>query len=435
MRALTALCLAAALAAPAALAAQQPAAAQPGSRVWDRVVAVVGDTSVLYSDVLIEIESMQAQGQQVPTDPTARRQLENDVLQRRVDDLLLLEGARRAGITVDAAEIAGEVETQINRVQANFGTQAAMEQALAQTGRTLEQYRATLTAQYTDQTMIQRFIRDRVSKMAAPAVTEAEIQQYFEEQRAQLGQRPATLSFQQAVVKPVAGDSADAAARRKAEAILAELRRGGDFEAIARRDSQDPSAPQGGMLGWFHAGQMVREFEQMAFALRPGDISPVVKTEYGYHIIKLEKVRGGERQARHILIRPEITEADVARARTLADSIATAVRGGASLTQLAARTNTPPDQRTLRDVLPERLPTEYGQAMGQAAPGTIVGPFQLNEGGGPSFVIAKVTDRRAGGDYTLADVRDQIRERIIQQRQVERLVGELRQVTAVTVMQ
>jgi peptidyl-prolyl cis-trans isomerase SurA len=435
MRALTALCLAAALGAPAALAAQQPAAAQPGSRVWDRVVAVVGDTSVLYSDVLIEIESMQAQGQQVPTDPAARRQMENDVLQRRVDDLLLLEGARRAGITADAAEIAGEVETQINRVQANFGTQAAMEQALAQTGRTLEQYRATLTQQYTDQTMIQRFIRDRVSKMAAPAVAEAEIQQYFEEQRAQLGQRPATISFQQAVVKPVAGDSADAVARRKAEAILAELRRGGDFEAIAKRDSQDPSAPQGGMLGWFHAGQMVREFEQMAFALRPGDISPVVKTEYGYHIIKLEKVRGGERQARHILIRPEISEADVARARALADSIATAVRGGASLTQLAARTNTPPDQRTLRDVLPERLPTEYGQAMGQAAPGAIVGPFQLNEGAGPSFVVAKVTDRRAGGDYTLADVRDQIRERIIQQRQVERLVAEMRQVTAVTVMQ
>ncbi|HSU16233.1 peptidylprolyl isomerase [Longimicrobium sp.] len=434
MRALTALCLAAALAAPAALAAQQPAA-QPGTRVWDRVVAVVGDTSVLYSDVLLEIESMQAQGQQVPTDPTARRQMERDVLQRRVDDLLLLEAARRDKLTVDAAEIAGQVETQINRVQQNFGSQAAMEQALAQTGRTLEQYRATLTQQYTDQTMIQRYIRERLSKMAAPPVTDAEIQQYFEQQRGSLGQRPATLSFQQAVVKPVAGDSADATARRKAEAILAELRRGGDFEAIARRDSQDPSAPQGGMLGWFHAGQMVREFEQMAFALRPGDISPVVKTEFGYHIIKLEKVRGGERQARHILIRPEITEADVARARTLADSIATAARGGASLTQLAARTTTPPDQRTLRDVLPDRLPPEYGQAIGDAAPGTVVGPFQLGDPSGPSFVVAKVTDRRTGGEYTLADVREQIRDRIIQQRQVDRLLGELRQVTAVTVMQ
>jgi parvulin-like peptidyl-prolyl isomerase len=266
-------------------------------------------------------------------------------------------------------------------------------------------------------------------------VSDAEIQQYFEQQRAQLGARPATVSFQQAVVKPVPSDSADAAARRKAEAILAEIRRGGDFEAIARRDSQDPSAQQGGMLGWFHAGQMVREFEQVAFALRPGDISPVVKTEYGYHIIKLEKVRGGERQARHILIRPEITDADIARARALADSVAGAARAGTPLTQLAARTNTPPDQRTLRDVLPERLPAEYGTALGQAAPGTIVGPFETNEGTGPSFVVAKVTDRRAGGEYTLADVRDQVRNRIVQQKQVERLLAELRRVTAITLLQ
>ncbi|HEX8245651.1 MAG TPA: peptidylprolyl isomerase [Longimicrobium sp.] len=434
MRALNALALAAVVAAPAAALAQQPAAPQPGTRVWDRVVAVVGDTSMLYSDVQIELERMQAQGQPVPTDPAARRQMERDIVQRGVDDLLLLEAARRAGVVADPADIAGEVEAQINRVQQQFGTQAAMEQALAQTGRTLDQYRATLTQQYTDQTLIQRYIQQRLAKMAIPAVSQAEIQQYFDQQKAQLGARPATLSFQQAIVKPEAGDSADARARRKAESILAELRRGGDFEAIARRDSQDPSAQQGGMLGWFRAGQMVREFEQMAFALRPGDISPVVKTQYGYHIIKLEKVRGGERQARHILIRPEITDADVARARTLADSIATAARGGTPLTQLAARTNTPPDQRSLRDVLPERLPTEYGAALGQAADGSVVGPFEVNDGSGPSFVVARVTERRAGGEYTLADVQEQIRNRLVQQKQVERLLAELRQVTAVTVM-
>jgi peptidyl-prolyl cis-trans isomerase SurA len=434
MRALTALALTAALAAPAALAAQQTTAAQPGPRVWDRVVAVVGDTSMLYSDVLLELESMQAQGQTVPTDPAGRAQLEREIVQHRVDDLLLLEGARRAGITADPADIAGQVESQINRVQAQFGSQAAMEQALAQTGRTLDQYRATLTQQYTDQTLIQRFIQERTSKMAMPPVSQAEIQQFFDDQKGQLGARPATLSFQQAIVKPQPSDSADARARRKAEAILAELRRGGDFEAIARRDSQDPSAQQGGMLGWFHAGQMVREFEQMAFALRPGDISPVVKTEFGYHIIKLEKVRGGERQARHILIRPEITEADIARARARADSIAEQARAGTPLTQLAARTNTPADQRSVRDVLPDRLPAEYMQAMGQAEVNTVVGPFQTNDPTGPAFVVARVTDRRAGGAYTLADVEEQVRQRIVQQKQVDRLLGELRQVTAVTVM-
>ena len=434
MRALTALALTAALAAPAAAAAQQTAAAQPGPRVWDRVVAVVGDTSMLYSDVLLELESMQAQGQTVPTDAAARAQLEREIVQHRVDDLLLLEGARRAGITADPADIAGQVESQINRVQAQFGTQAAMEQALAQTGRTLDQYRATLTQQYTDQTLIQRFVQERTSKMAVPAVSQAEIQQFFEEQKAQLGARPATLSFQQAIIKPQPSDSADARARRKAEAILAELRRGGDFEAIARRDSQDPSAQQGGMLGWFHAGQMVREFEQVAFALRPGDISPVVKTEFGYHIIRLEKVRGGERQARHILIRPEITEADIAAARARADSIAAQARAGTPLTQLAARTNTPSDQRSVRDVLPDRLPAEYTQAMGQAEVNAVVGPFQTNDPTGPAFVVARVTERRTGGEYTLADVQEQVRQRIVQQKQADRLLGELRQVTAVTIM-
>lgn len=432
MRALNALALGLLLAAPAAAAAQQTPAAQPGAQVWDRVVATVGDTSVLYSDLTIELEAMQAQGQQVPTDPAARTAMLRDIMNRRVDDLLLLEAARRANTEIQPVEVAAAVESQINRVQQQFASQAAFEQALQQSGRTIEEYRRTLTQQYTDQTMIQRYVHERTSKMAVPPVSDAEIEQFFNTQRAQLGQRPATVSFQQVVVKPQPSDSADARAQRKAEALLLEIRRGGDFEAIARRESQDPSAQQGGMLGWFRQGQMVRPFEQVAFALRPGDISPVVKTEYGYHIIKLEKVRGAERQARHILIRPEITEADIAAARQRADSMAAAIRAGASVTELAQRTGTPPEQRTLRDVLPERLPTEYTAGLGDAAAGAVVGPFQVNEAGTPSFVVAKITERRAGGEYTLADVRDQVRERIVQNKQVERLVAELRQVTAVS---
>jgi hypothetical protein len=138
------------------------------------------------------------------------------------------------------------------------------------------------------------------------------------QQRGRLGQRPATVSLQQAIIKPQPSDSAKAAARRRATEVLEELRRGGDFEVLARRHSQDPSASQGGMLGWFRQGQMVRPFEMVAYAMRPGDVSGIVETEYGFHIIKLEKVRGPERQARHILIRPEVTPADVEAARAQA---------------------------------------------------------------------------------------------------------------------
>lgn len=432
MRALTALALATLLAAPAAARAQQPT--QPGTRVWDRVVATVGDTSLLYSDVLVEVEAMQAQGQTVPTEPAARAAFLRDVLNRRVDDLLIIEAARRdPEIVIDPTDVVTAVENQINRVQQSFGTQAALEAELAKTGRTLAQYRQELTRSYTDQTLISRYRQNRMQKMAPPPVTEDEIRAAYDRQRSQLGARPATISFQQAIIKPVPSDSADARARRRAEEILVELRRGGNFEELARRNSADPSAQQGGMLGWFRAGQMVREFEQMAFALLPGQIGPVVKTEYGYHIIKLEKVRGPERQARHILIRPEITEADIAAARMRADSFATAVRNGASLTELAARTTTVPEQRNLRDVLPERLPAEYSAQLSTPEIGTVVGPFQVSDPAGTAFVVAKLTDRRAGGEYTLADVHDYLRDRLVEEKQMQRMVAELRQVTAVNV--
>ncbi|HEX8692789.1 MAG TPA: peptidylprolyl isomerase [Longimicrobium sp.] len=418
-----------ALATPAL--AQQPA--QPGEQVWDRVVAVVGDTSLLYSDILIELEAMQAQGQQLPTDPAQRAALIRDLVQRRVDDLMLLEAARAEGTSVDATEVVTAVERQINQVQQQFGSEEAFRQALARSGRTLEEYRQTLTQQFTDQTMVQRYIGQRLQKMAAPPVGEEEIRAFFEEQKGRLGQRPATVSLQQAIIKPQPSDSAKAAARRKAMEVLEELRKGGDFEVLARRHSQDPSASQGGMLGWFRQGQMVRPFEMVAYAMRPGDVSGIVETEYGFHIIKLEKVRGPERQARHILIRPEVTPADVERARARADSVATAARGGASLVEMAERYGTPADQRVARDVVLERLPAPYGTAVGAAAPGTVVGPFELAEGAGTSFVVAKVTERHEAGEYTLDDVREQVRSRLVQQKQVERLLEELRGRTHVQV--
>src|ERR1044072_8815468 len=170
----------AAAAFPAVLAAQP--APQPGEQVWDRVVAVVGDTTVLYPDVLIEMEAMQAQGQTLPTDPAQRGAMIREIVQRRVDDLILLEAARRSGVTVDPTDVVTSVERQINQVQQQFGSEQGFRDALAQSGRTLEQYRQTLTQQFTDQTMIQRFVQERITKMAPAPVTEEEIRQVFASQ-------------------------------------------------------------------------------------------------------------------------------------------------------------------------------------------------------------------------------------------------------------
>jgi len=81
----------------------------------------------------------------------------------------------------------------------------------------------------------------------------------------------------------------------------------------------------------------------------------------------------------------------------------------------------------------ERLPPAYGTSLGSAEVGAVVGPFEVNDGSGPSFVVAKLTDRSAAGAYTLDDVREQVRERVVQQKNVERLLAELRQSTHVQI--
>lgn len=98
--------------------------------------------------------------------------------------------------------------------------------------------------------------------------------------------------------------SLDAQAKAKAEMVLAKVNAGGDFATLAKQYSQDSTASNGGDLGFFSRGQMVKPFEDAAFALQPGQVSGLVKTQYGYHIIKLIAVKGSTIDAAQILIKP-----------------------------------------------------------------------------------------------------------------------------------
>ena len=95
------------------------------------------------------------------------------------------------------------------------------------------------------------------------------------------------------------------------------VRAGEDFAKLAKEFSTDPgSKEKGGDLGWFGHGQMVPEFERWMFGLRPGDLSPVVETVHGFHIIRVDRVQPGEVKSRHILVQPKIDSADVGLRRS-----------------------------------------------------------------------------------------------------------------------
>jgi hypothetical protein len=328
------------------------------------------------------------------------------------------------------------VEQQLAQVQQQFGSQQAFEQALSQSGRTLEQYRQTLTQQYMDQTMMQRFAQKRVEKMAKPNVSDDEIAAYFERQRERLGARPATLSFQQADhPAAVASDSARAAARRTAEKMLAELRAGGDFEVLARRYSAGRRAPQqGGMLGWFREGQMVRPFEAMAYSLRPGDTSPIVETEYGYHIIRLEKVaRPRAPGAAH----PDPPRGDRGRRGARPRHRRLHRRRGAHRRRFARRAGRGarlpgPTSAAEPEVLAGPSPARVHPPLGAPARRR-GGPLRAGHAFGDAGVRGGQDHRRGrrGAPTQLSDVADQVRERVQQQKRWSSVLTELRRTTYV----
>lgn len=405
----------------------------PAPELVDRVVAVVGDSVVLLSQVEEETQRLQLRGISVPSDPEALSALRSELLDAMINQLLIIQAAQRdSTLTVDEAELeeiaAGQIAQQVRRV----GTQAALTQQLAQQGFSLSSYREFIKGQVRRERLQQMYLQKSQAQGTSVMVDEEEVRAAWEEQRAQIPPAPASVSAYQVVVEPVPSDSARAAARAEAEALLEQIRAGEDFETLARRFSQDPgSAPQGGDLGWFRRGVMVPEFEDVAFRLPENQVSNVVDTDFGSHIIKMERVRGGERKARHILITAEVTEADVERARARAAELRRRVDAGEPLPSLRSEFGVegpgalPDSIFTPLDQIGQ-LPEGY-RPLATASPGDLFGPIEFEFQGTPHFAVVRVEEVREAGPRTFDDVKDQLRARLQEQKVLERIIQRLRE--------
>jgi peptidyl-prolyl cis-trans isomerase SurA len=407
--------------------------------VVDRVVAVVGNRPVLASQVDEEVFSRQSQGQHLPNNPDSLESVRKQIIASIVDEELLVQQAQRdTTIKITDQEIADGVEQQVRKVRGNFNSEVDYKDELKKAGfGTPEEYRRWLTDQQRraafQNRLIDKLKQEGQLKPVPP--TEPEMRAYFEEQRGQLGSRPATISFRQIAIAPRPSAESKARTRAQADSIVGELRKGADFATAAKRFSQDPgSKDQGGSLNWFRRGVMVPEFERVAFALRPGVVSDPVESPFGYHIIQVERVQPGEVQARHILLTPEVDSAHVDSARALADSVRALVLRGASFDSLQRVHHDPSAERQADQVPVDKMPEAYGKAIGQADSGTVAPVFKLpGTGTREQFVVVQVTGRRPQGDIRYEDVRDRIRDQLGQQLAIRRYIDRLRRSTYVDV--
>jgi peptidyl-prolyl cis-trans isomerase C len=192
---------------------------------------------------------------------------------------LLVQEVKARKIVVPEAEI----DAQMAQIRGQFQTDAQFQQALAMQKMTLEIVRDDARSEIGVEKLVTSEIADKI------AVKPEAIADFYQQNQDKFQQGARVKASHILISIPQGGDAAaKLQAKTKAEAVLKELKAGKDFAAAAKENSQDPgSAVNGGDLGFFEQGQMVPPFEQAAFALKPGEMSELVESQFGYHIIKV----------------------------------------------------------------------------------------------------------------------------------------------------
>lgn len=406
----------------------------------DRIAAVVGDSIIFVTDLEEQVLRIQASGGDVPTAAEARGALLREILEGMINEQLLLQAAARDTlVTVSDERVESTLRAAWDDEIRRWGTEAALREELNRSqGLSLTQYRAQIRERIRRDLTIQSYIQSHRREARPVAVTDAEVEAFFADQRTQLARRPATLSFRQVFIQPRPGEAAMAEARAEIERIFGLLREGQEFESLARQFSQDPGSRQnGGDLGWFRRGDgLVREFEDAAFSAREGAIVGPVETLFGAHLIQVERVRGAERRIRHILIGAEVGEADLERAREQAEEVRSRLSEGRSVREFteAQRAQGYGESMEIAREQLAQLPESFARALGGAGVGEVVGPVEFALGPGQSaWAVFEVTGIREEGEYTVDDLRRQIRERLQVQKLEERMIADLRARTFVDI--
>lgn len=257
------------------------ATAFPDSLVDGELVATVNDRPITGRDLRVFTLIYQP----ATVDSLHDRMFNLELLNGYIDRIVLWQEARAAGMTVPDSTHAW----YLNRFEEAFGGPERVEATLSQFGITRDELESVIRRDL--------LVRQLIEKRIAPGieVTEAEARNFYDNNPEQFTSGEQVHARHIIILtKPSDSDSVLAQKRDKLQDILARARSGEDFAELAKNYSQGPSAQNGGDLGFFSREQMVAPFAQAAFALEPGEISDVVETRFGYHIIKLEERRDAE---------------------------------------------------------------------------------------------------------------------------------------------
>lgn len=348
----------------------------------DGVAAVVGDRVVLMSDVNQSLAMAVFQQKLDPRkDGLKIQSLKNDIINTIVNRKVVLIMAELDSVEVDDKEVDRTLQQQVDNIIQQAGGEEAAEAAL---GQPLRVFKREYWYDVKDMLITQKYQRTLMSKVG---VNRDDVESFFNSYKDSIPIFPTTAKIRHLLIDVEPGGEQI----KKTTDLLKEIRmkilnKENTFAEMALKYSQDPSAKQaGGSLGFLKRGTLVTEFESVAFNLKPGEISEPVKTDFGYHIIETEEIRGDKINVRHILITPPTTEADESKAykkaQALKDSSLTLNTFIENVKKHSKDEETRESGGNLGWINPKTYPIpEFGMILNQIESGVCAGPVRTDLG-------------------------------------------------------
>ena len=378
----------------------------------DRIVAVVGKDVVTYSELVERRQLAERQLQRQGTGLPDRALLERQILDRLVLDKAQLQLARDNGIRVEEAQL----DRSMERIAEQNGlSMAAFRQALEKDGVRFDRFREEVREQITLQRIREREVDDRIE------ISDSEIDRFLEEANA-AGNARSEFNLAHILVRlpEQASPEQIEQARAKADKARAEAAGGGDFAKVAASYSDAPDALKGGEMGWRPQNRLPEVFADAVKGMRTGEVSPVLRSPGGFHVLKVLDRRGSDEaapvqqtRARHILIRTSevVSEADARRRLTeIRERIATGGADFAAQARQFSEDGSAGKGGDLDWLLPGDTVPEFERAMDALKPGEISQPVKSPFG----WHLIQVTERRAAGlsqDRRRIQARQALKER------------------------
>jgi peptidyl-prolyl cis-trans isomerase SurA len=393
----------------------------------DRILAVVNDNVITRSDLEAEkhtvVQQMRQQSIEIPPDDLLSKQL----LERLILKRLQLQLADASGIKVDDDTLNRAIETIAKQ---NNMSLKEFRGVLEHDGFDFAAFRENIRTEIVLSRLRQRQISSRIT------VTEQEVENLLATQKLQGDTGGGDNEYHVAqilIALPEAPTPEQVqAANKKAQEVLAKLRAGADFKQTASAVSNDQQALQGGDLGWLKTGQLPTLFAEVVPPMKVGDVSDLIRSASGFHIVTLLDKRGGaqgarivkQSQVRHILVRPNELVSDK-EAETRLAQLKLRIEGGEDFASLARSHSddaaSAVNGGSLGWVNPGDLVPRFEEAMNSLQPGQISAPFQTQFG----WHIVQLIERR-DHDNTEEFRRSSARELIMQRKTEEETQAWLR---------